>query len=39
MNNIKAVMCDIDGTLLTADYVTGDNDHDGIGVFIEKYLL
>ena len=26
-------------TKSVADYVTGDNDHDGIGVFIEKYLL
>lgn len=26
-------------TKSVADYVTDDNDHDGIGVFIEKYLI
>ena len=26
-------------TKSVADYITQDNDHDGIGVFIEKYLL
>ena len=26
-------------TKSVADYVTGDNDHDGIGCFIEKYLI
>lgn len=28
-----------ENTKSVADYVTLDNDHDGIGCFIEKYLL